>query len=142
MDFSSIPAKPEQPAAAVESDQQAAHRIREEFRTVREALERDGSESVADPLGTGQTLRVQLRSFKANGGGELVLLKEGEKGEKRWTRYRAWGPRGTDYVEKTSYLVKPGGHTDFHKRTVDPSQGVAYVQRPEEIDQGWIQGLA
>lgn len=125
-----------------ESDQHAAQRLREEFRTVREALQRDGAETVPDPLGSGDRLRVQLRSFKANGGGELVLLKEGEEGEKRWTRYRAWGARGTDYVEKTSYLVKPNGHTDFHKRTVDPQQAVAYVQKPEDLDQGWLQGLS
>jgi hypothetical protein len=123
------------------ADSETANRLRTEFRSVHDAISKDSANEVTDPLGQDGTVTVQLRSFKATGGGEVIFLKGSAEGDKRWTRFRAWGPNGTDYIEKSSYLKGAGGASEFHKRRLEPGDNVVVFDQPEADDAGWIQGL-
>jgi len=124
------------------TDARTAERLRDEFNRVRDALKGQQVTAVQDPLGVDGLVEVKLNFFKANGGGEVVFFKENEKGDRRYTRFRSWGAGGTDYVEKSSYLVKANGSTEFHRKRAEPGDVVAVVDSPEGEDNEWIAGLA
>jgi hypothetical protein len=123
------------------ADSQTAERLRSEFKTVHDALSADSAPEVQDPLGQDGTVQVVTRSFRNTGGGEMVFLKTGDDGAKRWTRFRSWGPSGTDFIEKSSYLLS-GGKGEFHKRKLEAGDNVTVFDAPDSEDQGWVGGLS
>jgi len=123
------------------TDVRTAERLRDEFSKVRDALRGQNVTAVNDPLGVDGIVEVKMNFFKANGGGEVVLLKDNGKGDLRYTRFRSWGAGGTDYVEKSSYLIKANGNTEFHKKRAEPGDVVAVIESPEGDDDSWIAGL-
>jgi len=123
------------------TDVRTAERLRDEFSKVRDALRGQNVTAVNDPLGVDGIVEVKMNFFKANGGGEVVLLKDNGKGDLRYTRFRSWGAGGTDYVEKSSYLIKASGSTEFHKKRAEPGDVVAVIESPEGDDDSWIAGL-
>jgi hypothetical protein len=73
----------------------------------------------------------------------MHLLKDDGQGNKRWTKYRSWGPQGTDYIEKASYLLQADGSTEFHKKRLEPGdQIVASDSADEADDQSWVASLS
>jgi|GEM_PF-2949951 len=123
-------------------DVRTAERLRDEFNNVRDSLRGQKVTSVNDPLGVDGIVEVKVNFFKANGGGEVLFLKDNGKGDLRYTRFRSWGTGGTDYIEKTSYLIKANGTTEFHKKRMEPGDMVAVIESPEGEDESWIAGLA
>jgi len=92
---------------------------------------------IEDPLGQDGLISVRMAFFKAAGGGEVLLRKGSAPQDRRYTRFRAYG----DTIEKTSYLSKENGHTEFHKRKVEPGDKVTYTTAADEQDQAWLDGL-
>jgi hypothetical protein len=123
------------------TDVRTAERLRDEFSKVRDALRGQNVTAVNDPLGVDGIVEVKMNFFKANGGGEVVLLKDNGKGDLRYTRFRSWGAGGMDFVEKSSYLIKANGSTEFHKKRAEPGDVVAVIESPEGDDDSWIAGL-
>ncbi len=124
------------------TDARTAERLRDEFNRVRDTLKGQNVTEIRDPLGVDDVIEVKLNFFKANGGGEVLFLKDNGKGDRRYTRFRSWGAGGTDYIEKTSYLVKANGSTEFHRKRVEPGDVVSVIESPEGEDNEWIAGLA
>jgi hypothetical protein len=122
-------------------DTATATRIRDEWSKVSAALNGFSGDTVEDPLGEDGRLTVKLNYFKANGGGEVLFLKGAAPADHRYTRFRAWGPSGTEFIEKSSYLVKANGVTEFHKRRVENGDHVVTVHELEGEDQAWANGL-
>lgn len=127
---------------AATSDSATAQRIQGEWEKVRGALQGQNLTEVQDPLGNDGLVAVKLSFFKANGGGEAVLCKGAAPADHRYTRFRAYGPNGADTIEKTSYLIKADGTTEFHKRKVQVPDMVTVVDVPESDDEAWMKGLA
>lgn len=130
----------EQPSSGVDSA--TAQRLRGEWQQVRQALQGQQVQQVEDPLGQDGTLTVKMSFFKQNGGGEVLFLKGEAPGDHRYTRFRAWGPNGADFIEKSSYLVKENGHKEFHKRRLELSDNVSVVHEMDGEDQAWASALA
>jgi hypothetical protein len=125
-----------------QSDSLTYNRIFEEWNRIREALSGSTATEVDDPLGNDGLVFVQLNFHKANGGGEVVLRKGTAPADHRYTRFRAFGPNGSDTVEKTSFLVKADGTTEFHKRRLQNSDEVTVVDVPEADDEAWMASLS
>lgn len=126
----------------MESDAATAARLRAEFDKVRAATQGQTVSTIQDPLGADGEVTVTLNSWRHTGAGEVQWLVGDVGGDRRYVRFRSWGPNGTDFIEKSSYLKKENGHTEFHKRTISPGDAVAYTQQAEGDDAGWVQGLA
>ncbi len=122
-------------------DSATAARIRGEWSTVSAAMKGFTGSEIQDPLGEDGMVTVKTNFFKANGGGEVVLLKGAAPGDHRFTRFRAWGPAGNDHIEKSSYLVKENGTTEFHKRRVEAGDQVVAADAMDAEDQAWANGL-
>ena len=123
-------------------DAATAARIRDEWGKVCAALHGFQGEQIEDPLGEDGSLTVKLKFFKANGGGEVLFLKGAAPADHRFTRFRAWGASGSDFIEKSSYLVKANGSTEFHKRRVESGDQVVSQDEMSEEDRSWAQGLS
>ncbi|HEY4000564.1 MAG TPA: hypothetical protein VGO93_16965 [Candidatus Xenobia bacterium] len=124
-------------------DAETTKRLRDEFGKVAAAVRGKGQATVEDPLGEDGLVTILVEGFRATGAGEVQLLKDDGQGNKRWTKYRTWGPNGTDFVEKTSYLKRADGATEFHKKRAQPGDEVQVSDQAEEADdQNWIQNLA
>jgi len=123
------------------ADPVVAQRIQGEWDKVRAALQGQNLSEVQDPLGEDGLLAVKMSFFKANGGGEVLFCKGSAPSDRRYTRFRAFGPTGLDTVEKTSYLIKADGTTVFHKRRVEAPDTVTVLDFIDAEDEAWIQGL-
>lgn len=123
------------------TDSAVAQRIQEEWDKVRAALQGQSLSEVQDPLGNDGLLSVKMSFFKANGGGEVLLCKGSAPGDRRYTRFRAFGPTGLDTIEKTSYLIKADGTTVFHKRRVEAPDTVTVLDLIDAEDEAWSQSL-
>ena len=124
------------------TDPTTAARLRDEFDRVRAATQGKTVSTIPDPLGHDGEVTVTTNSWRHTGAGEVQWLVGDEGVDRRYVRFRTWGPNGTDYIEKISYLKKENGHTEFHKRTVEPGDKVTYTTLAEAEDAGWVQGLA
>ncbi|MBT9589031.1 hypothetical protein IV102_37200 [bacterium] len=122
-------------------DAATAARIRDEWSKVSAALKSFSGDTLEDPLGEDGQLTVKLKYFKATGGGEVLFVKGAAPADHRYTRFRAWGATGTDFIEKSSYLVKANGVTEFHKRRVENGDHVVTVHEMEGEDQAWASAL-
>ena len=121
-------------------DSSTASRIRQEWTKMTQALKNKGGaadQDIQDPLGQDGPIAVRLAFFKADGGGEVLVRKGLPPQDRRYTRFRAYG----DTIEKTSYLKKENGQTEFHKRTVESGDKVTYLTQPEGDDKDWLTGL-
>ncbi len=121
-------------------DNTTASRIRAEWEKMTVALKDKGGAAdhdIDDPLGEDGKVAVRMAYFRAAGGGEVLIRKGTAPNDRRYTRFRAYG----DTVEKTSYLMKENGHTEFHKRKVEAGDKVTYLTAPEAEDQAWLGGL-
>lgn len=123
-------------------DAATAARIRGEWERVKSALEGKNAQEVDDPLGEDGRVVVKTSAFRHTGGGEVVLLKGTPPADHRYTRFRAWGAHGEDTIEKSSYLVKANGVTEFHKRRVEGGDRVTAFDAVQPEDQSWIDSLA
>jgi hypothetical protein len=123
-------------------DTQTAQRLRSEWEQVKSALNGQQVQQIEDPLGEDGTLNVQMSFFKHNGGGEVLFRKGDTTGDHRYTRFRAWGPNGADFIEKSSYLVKANGHKEFHKRRLELSDTVVVTHEMDGEDAAWASSLA
>lgn len=117
-------------------DAATAARIRDEWQKVERGLKGRDLEEVNDPLGDDGVVAVLTNSFRKAGGGEVVLRKGQAPDDHRYTKFRAYG----DVVEKSSYLVKANGSTEFHRRTVEGDK-VIHVDEIQPEDQTWIDSL-
>ena len=125
------------------TDSQTAARLRDEFAKVRAALQGNTLITIPDPLGEDGEVTVLTNTWRqATGAGEVSWLVGDPAGDHRYVRFRSWGPQGTDFLEKTSFLKKENGHIEFHKRRVEPGDKVTYLTQAEPDDQGWLDGLA
>ena len=118
-------------------DTTTASRIRSEWEKIQTALKDFAGTEINDPLGEDGMVAVQLKFFKANGGGEVLLRKGTPPGDHRYTRFRAFA----ETVEKSSYLVKENGQTEFHKRSVAPGDQVTAADEMDSDDRGWAGAL-
>ena len=123
-------------------DIEAASRLRAEWEHVKSALQGSSASEVEDPLGQDGTLTVKLNSFRHNGAGEVIFLKGTPPADHRYTRFRTWGATGSEFIEKSSYLVKESGYTEFHKKRAEPGENVVVVHEMDGEDQAWAQTLA
>lgn len=123
------------------TDQATAQRLRGEWDKMRAALKDHAGDHAEDPLGEDGQVTIKLKYFKANGGGEVLLLKGDPPADHRYTRFRAWGTSGADFIEKSSYLVKANGVTEFHKRRVENGDQVFATDVAEGEDKTWIDSL-
>lgn len=124
-------------------DNATAQRLRDEWTQVKSACQ--GLEAgimLSDPLGQDGEIHLKASMFRHTGAGEVVFLKGAPPADHRYTRFRTWGPTGTEYIEKSSYLVKENGTTEFHKRRVEPGDNVVAVHEMDGDDSGWAQALA
>ena len=122
-------------------DTSIANRLKDEMAKIKEVLENYGDSHVEDPLGVDGVVKVERNSFRITGAGDVILLKENDQGDRRFTRFRSWGPMGDDYVEKTSYLIKNNGTTKFFKKRVEPGDEIISLSEPEDSDIEWIDGI-
>lgn len=129
-----------QPTSSVDSA--TADRLRTEWQKVSSALQGQQIQQIEDPLGEDGQVAVKLSFFKANGGGEVLFLKGDPSEDHRYTRFRAWGANGSDFIEKSSYLVKKNGVKEFHKRRLEPGDQVVVSDSMDSDDQAWANGLA
>ena len=121
------------------TDPQTAARLKGEFEKVRAALQGQTAITINDPLGEDGEVTVQTNSWRqATGAGEVVWLVGDTSGDHRYVRFRSWGPNGTDFLEKTAFLKKENGVTEFHKRRIEPGDKVVYTTDPEPDDKGWL----
>lgn len=124
-------------------DVETAKRLKDEFQRVSQAVKGKAGSTLEDPLGEDGVVTVLTESFRQTGAGEILLLKDDGQGNKRWTKYRSWGASGTDFVEKSSFLRRADGATEFHKKRAQPDNQVQVSDAAEEADdQNWIQQLA
>lgn len=128
-------------SSSTSTDQATAQRLRSEWEKMRAALKDLAGDQTLDPLGEDGPVTVKMKYFKANGGGEVLLLKGQPPADHRYTRFRAWGTGGADFVEKTSYLVKANGVTEFHKRRAENGDQVFATDVAEGEDKAWTDGL-
>lgn len=118
-------------------DNSTATRIRSEWTKMEAALKDFSGSELTDPLGEDGEVTLVSKFFRHAGGGEVVLRKGSAPGDQRWTRFRVFG----DTVEKSSYLLKENGVTEFHKRKVEPGDKVTASEAPDSDDQAWTGGL-
>jgi len=123
-------------------DMDTASRLRDEFELVRNAVQGSGVDQIEDPIGSDGIVSVMMSSFRATGAGEVLLEKINERGDRRYTHFRTWGPTGLDYVEKASYLIKANGATQFSKKRAEPGDQIVAAYQPDESDQAWISDIA
>ena len=90
-------------------DAELASRLRGEWEKVKSAIQGNSATVVDDPLGEDGTVTVKLNSFRQTGAGEVCLLKGTPPADHRYTRFRTWGASGSDFIEKSSYLVRANG---------------------------------
>ena len=128
-------------AASSAIDPQTATRLREEWEQVKAATQGSTATEISDPVGQDGQVTLKLSAFRATGAGEVVLLKGAPPADHRYTRFRAWGPNGSDFIEKSSYLVKENGHKEFHRRRLEPGDNVVTTHEPDGDDQSWISTL-
>ena len=119
-------------------DNSTATRIRSEWDKVHSALKDFAGSELNDPLGEDGQVTVVSKFFKAAGGGEVVLRKGAAPGDRRYTRFKAYGST----IEKSSYLVKENGVKEFHKRKVEDGDKVTAVDAAEGDDQTWCSSMA
>ncbi|MFN8611956.1 MAG: hypothetical protein U0931_30705 [Vulcanimicrobiota bacterium] len=119
-------------------DNSTATRIRSEWDKVHAALKDFSGSEISDPLGEDGQVTVVMKFFKAAGGGEVVLRKGAAPGDRRYTRFRAY----SNTIEKSSFLKKENGTTEFHKRKVEAGDKVTVLDSPEGDDQGWCDSMA
>ncbi len=118
-------------------DAATASRIRGEWEKVKTAVEGRNLRDVNDPLGEDGVVVVKTNAFRKAGGGEVVFLKGTPPEDHRYTRFRAYG----NTIEKSSYLVKANGATEFHKRSVE-GDNVTHVDSVQPDDKSWIDSLS
>lgn len=124
------------------SDAATAARLRGEFEKVRAATQGQTVSTIQDPLGEDGEVTVTTNSWRQTGAGEVQWLVGDVGADRRYVKFRSWGPNGTEFIEKSVYLKKENGHTEFHKRTLSPGDEVAYTQEAAGDDAGWVGGLA
>jgi len=122
-------------------DSATANRLRDEWNNVKAALNDFSGSEIEDPLGADGMVTVKLKFFKANGGGEVLFLKGIPPEDHRYTRFRAWGATGTEFLEKSSYLIKANGVTEFHKRRLENGDQIVASDSMDEEDKAWAAGL-
>ncbi|MBN9417608.1 MAG: hypothetical protein J0I12_19315 [Candidatus Eremiobacteraeota bacterium] len=118
-------------------DNSTATRIRSEWDKVQAAVKDFAGSELNDPLGEDGQVHLVSKFFRHAGGGEVVLRKGSAPGDQRWTRFRAYG----DTLEKSSYLLKENGVTEFHKRKVETGDKVTASDAPDADDSTWTGGL-
>lgn len=118
-------------------DNSTATRIRSEWSKMEAALKDFSGSELSDPLGEDGQVTLVSKFFRHSGGGEIVVRKGSAPGDQRWTRFRVFG----DTVEKSSYLLKQNGVTEFHKRKVETGDKVTASEAPDSDDQAWTGGL-
>ena len=123
-------------------DAATANRIRGEWETVKGACQTAQPGPIQDPLGQDGEVELTMAYFRNTGAGEVVFRKGSAPADRRYTRFRTWGASGSDFIEKSSYLVKENGTTEFHKRRVEPGDNVVAIHELDGEDQGWANGLA
>lgn len=123
-------------------DASTAARIRGEWEKARAALQGKDLKEINDPLGEDGLVAVKTNSFRHTGGGEVVLVKGAPPADRRYTRFKAYGPHGEDTIEKSSYLIKANGATEFHKRRVEMGDKVTHFEEVQPEDQAWIESLS
>lgn len=119
-------------------DNSTATRIQSEWDKVHAALKDFSGTETSDPLGEDGQITVVMKFFKASGGGEVVLRKGSAPGDRRYTRFKAYGST----IEKSSFLKKENGSTEFHKRKVEAGDKVTASDAPDGDDQAWCNTLA
>ena len=126
--------------AAVDSD--TANRIRGEWDKVKAAVQGKSETSLDDPLGQDGTVDVVANNFRPTGAGDVTLSKGEADSDRRYTRFRSWGPTGTESVEKSSLLISASGAKEFHKRRVEAGDTVTIFDEMEGDDEAWAGTLA
>lgn len=126
--------------AAVDND--TATRIRGEWEKVKAAVQGQSESAINDPLGQDGVVSVVANSFRATGAGDVTFLKGDAGADRRYTRFRTWGPTGSENVEKTSLLISASGAKEFHKRRVEAGELVTVFDGMEEEDEAWAGTLA
>lgn len=123
------------------ADTATANRLKDEFLKVKSALQGKNVSHIEDPLGVDGMVKVEMNNFRATGAGEVILMKENDNGDRRYTRFRTWGPGGMDFVEKASYLVKNNGTTQFFKKRAEPGDQIISISEPED-DDSWVDNFS
>lgn len=118
-------------------DSETANRIRGEWEKVKASVQGSSATEIEDPLGADGTLAIVLNSFRHTGAGEVTFRKGTVGEDHRYTRFRAYGPNGSDIVEKSSYLVRADGVKEFHKRKVEAGDKVTATDELDADDQAW-----